>query len=224
MIDRKVAHSGAGLTGCHVIVLVTGKAGNGKTLHVIGSVLAVLVYRVIYGAFVAFLEYAEPQDVLAYKQFLLHLDHLIMAVAVKYDDIVDGGAVADKLIPLQRRADEALLAVDIQLLVGLSHHSSLDIVKTAYLCVARISLAILLLKLLEPAYGERDHIAEFFKQVGDTCVVLGYELFILLGIEADDAPHLDFKKPLDILGRHLTEQLRLPRLQTLINMLYGSFF
>ena len=72
-----------------------------------------MVDDVVYGAFVAALVHVDVYHAFAYRQLFLYLDYLVAAVAVEYDNVVERGAVAYKLVFFQGCADEAFLAVDI---------------------------------------------------------------------------------------------------------------
>ena len=82
------------------------------------------------------------QDVLAHEDLLGHANHLVFAVFVEDDDVVDVGTVAHELVFLHARPDESLLAVDVEFLVGLGHLGGLDGVETLYLGQSRMVVAV----------------------------------------------------------------------------------
>ena len=120
-VGCEVEHTRARRALCQVVVLAHGHCRHEETLYKGGTSLAVAVDNIIYSALVVLLEHLHMQNVLAYKYLVGSTYHLVFAVFEEDDDVVDVGAVAHKLVLLQTRADESLLSVDVQLLVGLHH-------------------------------------------------------------------------------------------------------
>lgn len=98
MVDGKPADLASGESGSEVIVLVARDAGDEEALHVVCTALAVLVDGVVDGAFVVAFEHVDVYDSLADEKFFLHLDHLVAAVLVEDDDVVDRRAVAEVFV------------------------------------------------------------------------------------------------------------------------------
>ena len=73
---------------------------------------------------------------LAYEELVLHPHDFVFPVAVEDDYIIDVRAVAYEFVFLQPCADEAFLAVDVELFVGFRHFGGYDGVKVAYLGAA----------------------------------------------------------------------------------------
>lgn len=109
--------------------------------------LPFLVYYIVDSAQVVALEYVDIQYAFADKHFVLHLDYFVFTVFVEYYYVVDIGTLAYIFIFFQGCAYESFLAVDVQTFVGLGYGSGFDAVETAQHGVARVCIAIFLLKM-----------------------------------------------------------------------------
>ena len=228
-VSREVHDLRAWLTCRHVILAVAGDSRHIEALDVVRAFLSRAIHHVVDGALVVALVDAKPQHVLAHKELLGHTYHLELSVAVEDDDIVDVGAVADVFVLLQTRADEALLTVDVELLVGLGHLRSLDGVEVAYLRQTRMVLAVLVLEEQEPLGRHLRQVLQVVVYLVNLCLNTGHQLVGFVLVELQDALHLDFQQLQDIVLRHLANHLRIIRRQALINMLadgihIGSLF
>lgn len=112
-VGRKVENLAAGGAGGEVVLAVVGDACHIKALDVAGIGGAIAVDGIVDGALVAFLKHGYVHHLhllflfglhafgFAYEHFVLHTCHLVGAIAVEDDDIVDGRAVLDKLVLLR---------------------------------------------------------------------------------------------------------------------------
>ena len=131
---------------------------------------------------------------LAYKHLLADTDDLVGAVFIEENHVVEVRAVADELVFLQAGADETLLAVDVEFLVGFHDLRCLDAVEASYLREARMVFAVFLLNEPEPVRRHLNHIGQVTVNL---CYLLlhagdGFVSFIL--VELRDALHLDFQQ------------------------------
>ena len=62
----------------------------------------------------------------------LHAGYLVVSVAVEHDYIIERRAVGHELVLFESCAHEALLAVDVEFLVGFCHGACLDSGKASY--------------------------------------------------------------------------------------------
>ena len=91
-------------------------------------------------------------DVLAHKCLALHLGYNIFSRFEEYYDIINIRAFAQVLgilVFLEVCTNEALLPVHIEFGVGYCNLNRLNGLKVAYLCQARVFIAVFLLKFLE---------------------------------------------------------------------------
>ena len=217
-IGREVEDARAWGTHGEVYLAVAGDAGHVEALDVARAVLAVAVHHVIDGSLVAFLEHAKPQHVLTHEKFLGHTHHFELSVTIEDDDVVDVGAVAHKFVLLQARTDESLLAVNVELLVGLGHLRGFDGVEVLNLSEARMILAILVLEELEPRgshLGQVRQVAVYLLNLG---LDAGHQLVGLLLVELQDALHLYLQQAQNVVLRHLAHQLRVVGSEAVVNM------
>ncbi len=157
---------------------------------------------------------------LSHKEFLGNAHHLVGAVAVEDNHVINVGTVAHKLVLLQRGAYEALLAVDVELLVGLHHLGGGNGVEVLDFGLARVLLAILALDELKPLAGDLHHIGQFTVNLLHFGLHAGNVLLGLVLVELQYAPHLDFHQAQDIIARHLPHQPGIPGLQAAVNPRY----
>ena len=218
-VGREVADARALGAAGDVVFAVAGDGGHAEALDVVVAFRTVTVDAVVDGALVVLLVDAQPQHVLAHEELVGHAHNLELAVAVEDDDVVDVRAVADELVLLQTRADEAVGAVDVQLLVGLDHLRGFDGVEVAYLRQAGVLLAVLLLQEQEPL---RRHL----HKVGQVALYLlylgtdaGHQLVGLVFVELQNALHLDFQKAQYVVLGHLAHHLRVVGCQALVDVL-----
>ena len=205
-----------------VILLVAGDARHGKALHVGGAAAAILVQDVVDGAGVALLEHIQVQDVLAHIDLVGNLGDLELAILVEDDDVVDVRAVADKLILLESRADEAVGPVDVEFLVGLGHLAGHDGVELADDRAARILGAILGLETLKPLDGVVGQVGEVVIDLGDTVVEASDVLLGLVAVVLDDALHRDLEQAQQVVAGDLAVELGLVGRQALVDVLEGA--
>ena len=159
------------------------------------------------------------EHVLAHKHLVRHTDDLVFSVFVEDDDIVDVRTVADKLVLLQPCADEAIGAIDVEFLVGLSHLCSLDGVEIANLREARMFLAVFVLEELEPTGGHFHQIGQITINFLNLGLDTGHQFVGLFLIELQDALHLDLQQFQDVVLRHLTNEGGIVGRQTVVDML-----
>ena len=228
-VGGEVGHTAAGLALREVILTVARDAGDVEALDVEGTVAAVAIDGVVDGAGVVLLEDGDMDDLafallglralrLAHEDLLANADDLVGAVLVEDDDIVDVGAVADELILLQPSADEAFLAVDIELLVGFHNLRGLDAVEAANLGEARVVLAVFVLNEAEPVGRHLDHVGQVAVDLSHLLLHAGDGLVGFVLVELGNALHLDFKQAQDVVLRHLAHELRVEGCQSLVDV------
>ena len=120
-VGGEVHHAAAIGALCQVVLLVASHRGNVESLDEAGALLTIAVNGIVDGARVVLLEHVDIHDVLAHEEFLGYAYNLVFTVFVEDDDIVEIRAVTYKLVLLQSGTDKAIVAVDVQLLVGLGH-------------------------------------------------------------------------------------------------------
>ncbi|CDD83622.1 unknown [Bacteroides sp. CAG:462] len=221
-VDREVDHFRVRLAVGAVIFAVAYDAGDEEALDHVVALGAVPVDHVVDGALVVLLEDIDVYEVRPHEHLVGDADNLVLARAVEEDDVVDVRAVRHELILLQTRAYEALVAVDVQLLVRLHHLGSLDGVEAAYFGEAGMVLAVLLLEHPEPARGDLDHVAQFLVYFGYLLVHACDGLVRLVAVELEDASHLYFHQAEDVVLRHFTDELRVEGGQTLVDVCAGG--
>ena len=159
---------------------------------------------------------------LAHENLFGHAHHLVGAVAIEEDDIVNVRAVADKLVLLQAGADEAFLAVDVEFLVGLHHLVGHNGVEVLYLGEARMVLAILFLDGAEPVAGNLYHVAQFLVNLRHLFLDTRDELVGLVLVELEDACHLYLHEAEDVIAGDLADKVFLEGFQTRVNVCHGG--
>ena len=120
-VGGEVHHTTAIGALSEVVLLVASHRGDVESLDEAGALLTIAVNGIVDGTRVVLLEHIDIQDVLAHEEFLGYAYNLVFSVFVEDDDIVEIRAVAYKLVFLQSGADKAVVAVDVELLVGLGH-------------------------------------------------------------------------------------------------------
>ena len=217
-VGGEVDDARTGCTLCEVILLVASHGGHVEALDEILSLAAVAVNHVVDGAAVVLLEHRHVEDVLAYENLLGHTDDLVLTVLVENDDVVEVGAVADELILLHTRSDEALLTVDVELLIGLHHLGSLDGVEVLDLREARMFGAVFVLQVLEPVGRHFGHVGQLLVNLLNLRLDAGNEFIGLVLGELGNALHLDFEQAQDIVLGYLADHLRIERREPLIDV------
>ena len=158
---------------------------------------------------------------LAHEELILHAHHLIGAVAVEENHVVDIGTVADVFVLLQSGANEALLAVDVEFLIGLHHFGGRDGVEALDFRQTRMVFAVFLAYVVEPLTGDVYHVGQFAVYLLDFVLDGGNVLLRLVLVELEDARHTNLHQAQDVLLRHLAHHLRIPGRQTLVDPLAG---
>ena len=221
-IGGEVHNLRARLASSEVVFAVAQNRGQRETLDIIIALAAVSIDDVVDGSFVVLLVDLHVLDVLAHENFLGHTHHLVFSVFVEDNDVVEVGAVAHELVFLQRRSDESFVAVDVEFLVGLHHLRSLDGVEVANLCATRMVGTVFLLDAAEPLYGHVHHVGQVvvdFLDVGfDAC----HQLVGLVFVEFQDALHLDFHEPQNVVACHLADEAGLEGRDALVDMSHHS--
>ena len=169
--------------------------------------LAVAIDNIINCACVVFLLNLHMKDIFADKHLLLNPDNLVLAVLVEDDDIVKVRAVADKLVLLHACADEALLTVYVQLLVGFQHTHSVDVLETAYLGKARIVSTVFPFQVHEPIASHLREIVKVTVNLLNLRLDVRHQFVRLVLVELQDALHLDFHEAYDVVFCNLAHKL-----------------
>ena len=151
---------------------------------------------------------------LTHKEFFGYTHHLIGAVPIKDDDIIDVRTVTYIFVLLERRTYKALCPVDVEFLIGFHHLGSRDGVEVLDFRQARMCLTILLLDETEPLACHLHHIGQFLVYLLHLRFHAGNVLLSLILVELQDTGHLDFHQPQDIITCHLSDQFGIPGLQS----------
>ena len=195
-----------------VVFLVAGESCNGEALHIDNAALTVLIEHIVDGAGIVALEYAEILNVLAHIELVGNAYELVFSVFVEDDDVVDIGAVAHKLVLLKPHTDEALLTVDVELLIGLGNGGSHDVVEVANDGAAREVRAIFSLDALIPLDCKFHEVSELVVDVGNALVEGGDVVVGSIAVEADNALHLDFHEAENVVAGDFAVERGLERL------------
>ena len=158
-------------------------------------------------------------DVLSNEYLVSNTNDLILTVLVEEDDIVNVRTVTHELVFLQSCTDESLCAVDIQLLVCLSHLRSLDSIERTYLCKTWMLSTILLLQMLEPLARYINHAVQIALYLLNLSLNLCHQLVCLVLRELGNALHLYFEKTENIFLSYLTNKEVIEWCQTFVDML-----
>ena len=117
------------------------------------------------------------------EDLFAHPHHFVHAAAIEEDDVVDVRAIADELGLLQPCAHETLLAVDVELLVGLGHLGGLHAIEAADLRAPRLVGAVLLLQPLEPRHGIVREVRQMMLHALDLALQSCNLLVVAVGVE-----------------------------------------
>ena len=218
-VSGEIHHLGTWCTLREVVLAVSRNGGYVEALDVVRPFLAVTIDNVVGGAFVVLFKDLYVQDIFADEDLLRYADNLVLAVLVEDDDVIDIGTVAYKLVLLQPCADKPFRAVDIEFLISFGNLCCHDGFKVLDFRPARMFVTIFVLDVLKPADGDLCHACQILIDIGDFSFNTGNEFFVLIFAELGNALHFDFKQAQDILLAHLTDELRIERGETLVNIL-----
>ena len=229
-VTREIDHLAAGSALGDVILAVAGDAGDEETLHHVGTLLAVAVDDIVDSALVVFLKHRHMHYLgllalslgalgVTHEELIGHAGNLVGAVAVEDNHVVEVGAGAHQLVLLERGAYEALLAVDIQLLVLLRHLDGLNLVESRHLSIAGIFGAVFFLEVEIPVDGHLLDILEVAVHLAYLALQAQDVLLGLVLVEAEDALHLYLQQSQYVVLGHLAHHLGVPRRQALVDML-----
>ena len=201
-----------------VVFAVAGDGWHVEALDIVVTLATIAVDGIVDGALVVLLEDVQPDDVFAHEQLVGDTDYLELTILIEDDDVIDVRTVADKLVLLQTRTDEAVLAVDVQFLVGLDDLGGLDGVEVANLRQSRMVLAVLVFQELEPLGRHLYEVGQVAVYLINLCLDAGHQLVSLVLVEFQDALHLDFQQLQDVVLGDLTHHLRIERCQSFVDM------
>ena len=111
------------------IFLLTNQPSSIETLSHYLFGLTVPINHIICCTLIIFAPNIHVNQILPVEIFVRHLGDAVLSVFPKRNDIVDVRAIADKLFLLQRRSDETLLQIGVQLHIGNRNHIGLDGIK-----------------------------------------------------------------------------------------------
>ena len=125
-IGRKIQNRRLRMITREHIFLLTNQPRSIKTLchHFLG--LAVPINHIIRRPLIVFAPNIYVNQILTIEIFVRHLGDAVLPVFPKRNNIVDVRAIADKLFLLQRRSDETLLQIGIQLHIRHRNHIGLN--------------------------------------------------------------------------------------------------
>ena len=221
-IGREIKHFRARFALRGIDFAVACDARHVEALDEARTVLSVAIDEVVGRARIVFLEHLQMQHVLAHEQLVGNAHHLEFSVAIEDDDVVDVGAVAHEFVFLQTRSDEAFLTVDVEFLVGLDDLRGDNRVEVANFGATREVAAVFFLDLRKPFDGDIGHMGEIVDDALDFLLDVGHQLVGLVLVELQNALHLDFQEPQNVVAGHFANQVFLERFQTSIDVRHGS--
>ena len=130
------------------IFLLTNQARSIETLGHDFLGLTVPINHIIRCPLVVFAPNIYVNQILTIEIFVRHLGDAILSVFPERNHIVDVRAIADKLFLLQRRSDETLLQIGVQLHIRHRNHIGLDGIKRTNLRLPFLAHAKLLQQTL----------------------------------------------------------------------------
>ena len=231
-VRREILYLRPLLPAGEVIFAVVRDARHVEALDVVSTVFTVTVHHIVNGALVVFLEHGNVHNLgllllglrtfrLADVHLLRHTRHLVRAVAIENDHIVDVRAVLHKLVFLERGAHETVGAVHIEFLVRLHHFGRLDRVERANLGATRMFVGITGLDRFKPLDRHLGHV----RQVVVDLFELGLDArneFVGLGlVELQDTGHLDLEQAQQVVARHFAHEILFERLETPVDVRQG---
>src|SRR5579872_5396040 len=101
-----------------VVFLAAGHAGNIEPFRITDAAFTVDIDHIVRSPLIVLSKHPGIKDILSDKDLVGNLYDLHLAGFCKGDDVVQIGAVGDKLIFFQAGSDKSLLAVDIELHIG----------------------------------------------------------------------------------------------------------
>ena len=134
------------------------------------------------------------QYVLAYEEFVGYTYHLVTAVLVEQNHVVDIRTVGHELVFLERSTDKAVFAIDIKFFVGFHHFGCFDGVEIAEFSATRIVFAIFVLQHFVPVDSIVHNVCQLEVNFFDFLFDAGDVLVGLFLVELQDALHLDFEQ------------------------------
>ena len=222
-VGREPGDTASGGATGEVVFLVAGHTRNLEAFHIVGAAPSILVDDVVDHTVILLVEQADMLHILADEELVGHADNLIAAIVVEDDYLVEDRAVEQVFILFERHADEALVAVEIELLVGLGHARCLDVVESADYGAARERRSIFLLEGEEPVDSVVGQVVEMPLDFSDALVVEGDDAVGLLGREFQDALHLYLHQAQHIVVGHLPDKLGEEGEQAFVDMGHDSF-
>ncbi len=167
---------------------------------------------------IALLKYSHMEDIAPDGELLRHLRHEVGTILTEDNDIIDIGAVADILIPLERRPDKTIETIYIELLIRLDNPRRLDILEALNL---RPTLPTCTIHPLNPAVIVNSKGYDIGDVISDCSHLLLHSLNIvlrLIGGELNDTLHLYLKELANIIIRHTPLENRQKWFQALPDM------
>ena len=207
---------------CDIVFAVAGDGRDEEALDEIRSLLAIAIDHVVDCALVVFLEHLQMHDVFPNKQLVGYTHHLVFSVLIKYNNVIDVGAVADELVAFERRSDESLLAVDVEFFVCLNHLHRLNRIEILEFRLSGMVGSVFLPDIFEPLHRHVRHVCQVAVDALHLCLHLCDGFVSLVAVELENALHLDFQQPQDIVLGHLANHLRIERCQPLVDIFAGS--
>ena len=116
------------------------------------------------------------------------------------------------------------MTVDVEFLVGLGNLACDNSVEVANGGATWVQMAIFLLQVLIPVDGVLDEVCKFVVDVGESLVEHSDVVVGLVAVELDDALHLDFHESQHVVACNLTVELRLERVESLVDVLNSGVF
>ena len=205
-----------------IVFTVADHTCHGKTFDIRRSFFAIPVSDIVDGAFVILLEYIDVKYVFAHKLLVGYRSDDIFTIPEEDDHVIDIRTVGYEFILLQCCSDKSFITVDVEFLVGLYHFGGFDGVEVAQFGAAREVLSVFAFQHLIPVYGIVHDVSEVIVDFGDLFFHTGDQFIGFVGVELQDAPHLDFHQFENILFGHFTDKARVERSQAVVDMCAGG--
>ncbi len=147
-IYAKIVHLGFIGTFRQIILLVPGYTSYIKPFGVGNSRSPIGIDHVIRQPVIGFVEYCSMDDVFSDIGFVVYLDHLHDSPSGKHNDVIEVGALCNKLIFFETGSDKTFRPVHVETNIGNGHLTGLYHIKWLDLGFALPSFTVFILKAL----------------------------------------------------------------------------
>ena len=233
-VGAEIVDFRAGGTGGEVVLTLVGKARHVEALDVESALFAIAIGHIVDGALVVLLKHRDVDNLglpfLGLGTFRLsnidlfgHTRHLVGAIAIEDDDVVDVGTVVDKFVLFQGSSHKSIGPIDVEFFIGLHHFGRLNGVERSHFREARVVGGIMVEDVLKPADGDVGHVGQVVLDFGDFGLDARNE-FVGLGlVELQDAGHLDFEQTKQVVASDFTHEILFERFESGVDVRESGF-